>query len=144
VIHTEESVGYIQQLIKEAVHDELRHYDKSDQMSSLLGHAQSEIGDRIANLENRFAESHRKTQKLIKKLKVEVELAKTQPDDDERPEEIAMQINEMKRRQNMMLELINAMRVHSDQDFDQVNTHLAGLWDQLSLRRGDSPLRLPQ
>jgi hypothetical protein len=83
-----------------------------------------------------LTESHNSTQKGLKKLKVELELAETQPEDDGHAEEIRLQRAELRRRQRMMLELINAMRLPKDQDFGKVNAQLTDLWDQLSVKRG--------
>ena len=137
----EERVAQIPQIIQDAVKEEMKLYDNTKMVSSLLEQATAKMTERIAELDRKFAETNKRTQKAIKKLHWEAQLAKEQPEDDGRVEEIAQQIAELKRRQNLMFELMNAMKSHEEHDFDGVNSQLTGLWSQLAVKRGESPLR---
>jgi hypothetical protein len=134
VDRVEQKVTHIPKLIKEAVRNEIRQCDKSDQILVRLDQSRSEMANRIAALETTLAESNHITQKYIKKLKVELELVKTQPEEDSRAEELGLQVSEIRRRQRVMLELIHTMRLHKDQNFDQANSQLSGIWDRLSMK----------
>jgi hypothetical protein len=144
LVRAEALVDQVPQLIKTAVRDEFRPGDTFGQLSVLLDQAHAEVGNRISGIEKRLLEHYQRTRKVIKKLRVEVQMATGQPEDDGRLDVITQQISEMKRRQHMMLELISAMRVHNDQDLSTVNSQLDGLWGQLSVKRGDSPMRKPR
>jgi uncharacterized membrane-anchored protein YjiN (DUF445 family) len=141
VMKAEEQVSQVPQLIRETVREEMRRHDNTAMVKSFLEQSHFQINERLTSLETYFVESNKKTQKSLKKLKVEVQLARTQPEDDGRVDDIAMQIAELKRRQGIMLDLLNAMRMQNDQDFDSVNSQLNGLWTQLSAKRSESPFK---
>lgn len=131
----EEKVVSIPQMIQNIVKEEISKIDHTQQINSQIDQANAHFNDRISAVERSFEETTKRTQKAIKKIKIDMQLAQTQPADDSRAEELQMQIAELKRRQNMMLELLNAIRSHNEQDFDSVNTQLNGLWSQLSSKR---------
>jgi uncharacterized membrane-anchored protein YjiN (DUF445 family) len=140
VTKAEDEMSHVLQLIRDTVREEMRRHDKTAMVTSFLEQSHSQINERLASLESYFGESSRKAQKGLKKMKVDVQLARTQPQDDGRVDDLAMQIGELKRRQGLMLDLLSAMRMQNDQDFDSVNSQLTGLWTQLSVKRGESPL----
>ncbi|KAK8881589.1 hypothetical protein M9Y10_004333 [Tritrichomonas musculus] len=137
----EEKVGEIPQLIQNHVHGELKQFDNSQQIELKIKEAQKQITNRISAIEKQFEVVLKKSQKEIKRLKIEAQLAITQPEEDDRIEEVAAQISEMRRRQALMFDLLNAMKSHNLQDFENVNAQLSTLWAQISTKRVDSPIR---
>lgn len=135
----EDRVAQIPQMIKDAVREEMKKYDNTKMVTAMLEEASSKMTDKITAIDQKFTDINKKTQKLLKKLKLEVQLAKSEPEDDGKVEEFTQQIAELKRRQNLMYELMNAMRSTNDQDFDGLNSQLTGLWTQLAVKRGESP-----
>jgi hypothetical protein len=79
--------------------------------------------------------------KAIKKLNADVQLCKASTGDEGCVDEIALEISELKRREHVLLDLLNAIRSQNDQDFDGVNSQLTGVRTQLSAKRSESPLR---
>lgn len=135
----EERVAQIPQMIKDAVREEMKKYDNTKMVTSMVEEASGKMSHKISEIDRKFTEVNKKTQKALKKLKLDAQLARSEPEDDGKVEEITQQIAELKRRQNLMYELMNAMRSHNDQDFDGVNSQLTGLWTQLAVKRGESP-----
>ena len=135
----EERVAQIPKLIEDTVKEEMKLYDNTKMVSSLLEQATAKMSERIVELDRKFTEVNKRTQRALKKLRLEAQLVKEQPEDDGRVEEVAQQIAELKRRQNLMFELMNAMKSHEENDFDGVNSQLTGLWSQLASKRAESP-----
>ena len=137
----EEKVNVVPKLIKKYVTEEMKEYDNSKQTATLLQEAQKRIMDRIEIIEKQFASSMKKSQKDLKRLKIDSQLVQSQPESDDRIEDVAAQIAEMKRRQTLMFDLLNAMRSHNSRDYENVNAQLSTLWAQLSVKRMDSPIK---
>ncbi|OHT06257.1 hypothetical protein TRFO_25743 [Tritrichomonas foetus] len=135
----EEKVNQVPSIIKNYVKEEMKGYDNSKQTEMLIHEAQKKLTERITLIEKQYTTSLKKSQKDIKRLKIDAQLAKSQPEDDDRIDDVAAQISEMKRRQTLMFDLLNAMRSHNSQDYDNVNANLSTLWAQLSVKRPDSP-----
>jgi DNA repair ATPase RecN len=144
LLRAEHLVDQVPELIKSAVREEFRPSNAFGNLSDLLKQSHAEVDGRILNIEKRLVEHYQKTRKIVKKLRAEVRLVQSEPEDDGRLEAITRQIAEIKRRQHAMLEYINAIRVHSGQDLSAVNSQLDGLWGQLSVKRRDSPIRIPR
>jgi uncharacterized membrane-anchored protein YjiN (DUF445 family) len=140
---TEERIAQIPQLIKQAVTDEMRQYDNTKFVQNLVDQANSKVNDRIAEIEKHLVGESKKTQKALKKLKLQLELLKNQPQDEGRLEDLSLQISELKRRQTSMFDLVSSSRHGGERDLDRVNSQLTGLWTQLSSKRSDSPIRHP-
>lgn len=130
----ESTVSSIPLMIKEMVHEEMKQYDKIAEISQQVELTNAKFNDRISSIEKQIIDNNKKTQKNIKKLRIETQMAKA-PEDDSRAEEISLQLSEMKRRQTLMFDLLNALRSHNDQDYDGVNSQLNDLWSQLSSKR---------
>ena len=129
----EEKILIIPKLIKSEIKKEMNNYDNTQKITNEIESAKTNFESRIANLEKQFEERNKKNLKTLKKLTVEAKLAQSQQDDD-RVDDALTQIAEMKRRQTMILDLLNAMRSNANQDYDDVNTQLSGLWNQLSIK----------
>lgn len=130
----EATVSSIPQMIKDIVHEEMKQYDTTAAVAQQVELTNTKFGDRITTIEKQLVDNNKKVQKNIKKLRIETQMAKA-PEDDSRVEEITMQLSEMKRRQTLMFDLLNALRSHNDQDYDGVNSQLNDLWSQLSSKR---------
>ena len=142
VIQAEEKMKVIPDTIKSLIKEEIAKRDTTPQFQAKINEINSQFNKKISTLEKVFEENTKRTQKALKKLKVDLQLIQTQPQDDSRVEELNMQIAEMKRRQSLMFELINAMRSQNDQDFESVNTQVNGLFSQLASKRSLSPRHL--
>lgn len=143
VISAEQKVKSIPDLIRDTIRDEMRRYDNTKAITSLLDRESAAISDRLSGIDRSAAESARHINKSIKKLRIESRLARSQPEEDNRVDEFMQQVAEIKRRQTLVVELVNAARSHSERDFDEVNSQLAGLWAQLSTRRENPSPRRP-
>ena len=141
LVKAEEQVFKIPDMIKAAVNAEMQQYDNTKMVTTMLEQASAKMTDRITDLDAKFSQANKKTQKQIKKLRLEAQLAKTQPEDDGRVDDLSQQLLELKRRQSLMFDLMNAMKSHDEQDFNGVNSQLTGLWTQLATKRAESPLR---
>lgn len=131
----EQKVAEIPQMIQNHVKDELKQFDNSQQMEIKIQEAQKQLTNRISAIEKQFEIVFKKSQKEIKRLKIDAQLTISQPEDDDRIEDIEAQILEMKRRQTLMFDLLNAIKSHNLQDFENVNAQLSTLWAQLSTKR---------
>ncbi|KAH0786432.1 hypothetical protein GPJ56_009643 [Histomonas meleagridis] len=133
MIKIEEKISELPKLIETEIKKELSNYDNNKTILDEINTKKADFENRIANLEKQYEERNKKNIKALKKLAIEAKLAQTQQDDD-RVDEALTQITEMKRRQTMILDLLNAMRSNANQDYDDVNTQLSGLWNQLSIK----------
>lgn len=131
----EDKVSQIPKMIQNHVHEELKQFDNSNQIEIKIQEAQNQIANRISAIEKQFEIVLKKSQKEIKRLKIDAQLTMTQPEEDDRIEDIAAQILEMKRRQTLMFDLLNAIKSHNLQDFENVNMQLSTLWAQLSTKK---------
>lgn len=131
----EQKVAEIPQMIQNHVKDELKQFDNSQQMEIKIQEAQKQLTNRISAIEKQFEIVFKKSQKELKRLKIDAQLTISQPEEDDRIEDIEAQILEMKRRQTLMFDLLNAIKSHNLQDFENVNAQLSTLWAQLSTKR---------
>ena len=141
LVRAEETVSKIPDMIRAAIAVEMERYDNTKMVASLLEQASTQMTKQISNLDAKFAETTKKSQKQIKRLRVEAQLAKSSPEDDGRVDDLSQQLLELKRRQSLMFDLMNAMKSHDEQDFNGVNSQLTGLWTQLATKRAESPMR---
>lgn len=141
ICQIEQKVSQIPQMIQRHVKDELKQYDNSQQIEAKIQEAQKQLTSRISQIEKQFEIVLKKSQKDIKRLKIDTQLTISQPEEDDRIEDIEAQILEMKRRQTLMFDLLNAIKSHNMQDFENVNAQLSTLWAQISTKRVDSPIR---
>ena len=135
LIHLEESISSFPKLIKETIKDEIQKTDNTPSIMNEMDRIKNKIDSGYQLIDAKYKESNKKIQKMIKKLKTDLQLAANTPKDDSRVEEISMQIDEMKRRQNLMLDLLNTMKSHNDKDFDLVNSQITQMWSQISQKR---------
>ena len=142
VIQVEEKMKVLPDTIKSLIKEEIAKRDTTPQFQEKINEINAQFNKKIEALEKVFEENAKRTQKALKKLKVDLQLLQSQPQDDSRVEELNMQIAEMKRRQSLMFELINAMRSQNDQDFESVNSQVNGLFSQLTSKRSVSPRHL--
>ena len=125
----------IPKIINDTIIDEIEKKDQSEKFHFLIDQLNYKFEEKISKIEEKYIENNKKTQNSIKKLRLDLQLISSTPKEDSKAEEIALQIEEMKRRQNLMLELLNTMKSHNDKDFDLVNSQISGLWSQLTQKR---------
>lgn len=126
-------------LIQNLVHKEVEEYNKINETTSKVENAITQLNNRLDTIQVQFLEGSKKSQKDLKKLKLETQLAKTQKHDDGRVDEIMAQLSEIKRRQMSMLDLLNTLRGKNFPDFQNVNNQLSQLWTQISIKRSEAP-----
>ena len=132
----------IDQIIRETVHNEMEKFNKANEMNSQINKATKELTDRLTEIEAQYIDNSKKSNKEMKKLKIEVQMAKTNQKQDGRVDEIVAQLSELKRRQTMMLELLTAFQSKNFPDFQNVNSQIQQLYEQLSTtKKVDSPLK---
>jgi chromosome segregation ATPase len=141
VISLEDQMSQVPQFIKETIREEVSKRNKFEQFRTQIQTAADDLFGRLSALESQFVETTRKTQKVIRKVNAEIRLCKAAATEDAEVEDISLQIDELRRRQQVLLELLNAIRSQNDQDFDGVNSQLAELWTQLSAKRSEGPYR---
>lgn len=125
-------------LIQNLVHKEVEEYNKVNELNSNVDIAISQLNKRLDTIQTQFLEGSKRSQKEMKKLKIETHMAKTQTKDDGRLDEIIAQLSEIKRRQMTMLDLLNTLHNKNFPDFQNVNTQLSQLWTQISTKRGEA------
>jgi predicted nucleic acid-binding Zn-ribbon protein len=141
VFAAEDRVTQLPQFIKDIVRQEVRRHQRLPEFEARIQEARDQLSERMTTFESQFVQTARRTQKTIKKINADVELCKAATAEDGQVEEITLQVSELKRRQQTLLDLLNAIRSQGDQDFDGVNSQLTGLWAQLSAKRTDTPIR---
>jgi uncharacterized membrane-anchored protein YjiN (DUF445 family) len=140
----EQQMSQVPKLIKDTVRSEMKRCDNAESIQVMMDESIARLIQRLDDMERYAVHTHKKQSKLIKKFAGAVRLARAQPSGDVRLDDVAVQIDELKRKQTVMLELLNAIRSHEDQDFESVTSQLNGLWAQLSVKRSESPRRMPE
>jgi seryl-tRNA synthetase len=141
VTRVEERVAQLPQMIKELVRDVAERRNDEERIAALIGQTASGFEMRLDELETSFLESAKQTQKVCKKLQARMTMVKQGNENNGQIDDVSLQVAELRRRQGVMLDLLNALRLHGDQDFDAVNSQLTGLWAQLAVKRSESPRR---
>lgn len=126
----EEITASLQRSVKPAVAEELRKANPVESLKAQLEQTKADVAAQFEALEAKVAANNQRVQKSIKKLQTEIKLLKEGPE-NERVEELRLQINEVKRRQVMMAEFIEAMKSRNAQDLTTFNAHMSGLFAQL-------------
>ncbi|OHT02003.1 hypothetical protein TRFO_31022 [Tritrichomonas foetus] len=137
----ENKVSSLDMMIKNIVHQEMQQFNKSNEFTNNVNEAASKLTERINSIENQFLTGIKKSQKDMKKLKIEASLAKTQQQDDGRVDEIIAQLSEMKRRQSMMRELLSSLHGKGSPDYQNVSSQISQLFAQLSSKKVETPLK---
>lgn len=135
----DEKTNSLDLMIQNMVHKEVEEYNKINETNSKVETAISQLNNRLDTIQVQFLEGSKKSQKEIKKLKLEIQMSKAQKQDDGRIDEIIAQLSEIKRRQMSMLDLLNTFRGKNFPDFQNVNNQLSQLWTQISIKRSEAP-----
>lgn len=135
----DEKTNSLDLMIQNMVHKEVEEYNKINETNSKVETAISQLNNRLDTIQVQFLEGSKKSQKEMKKLKLEIQMSKAQKQDDGRIDEIIAQLSEIKRRQMSMLDLLNTFRGKNFPDFQNVNNQLSQLWTQISIKRSEAP-----
>jgi hypothetical protein len=131
----EDRMNKLPQFIKHTIREEVRKRDRCSRFQAQIQGIGDHFFERLSAFESRFVETTRRTQKALKKVNADIQLCKAATGDDGQVDDISLEINELKRRQQILLELLNAIRSQNEQDFDGVTSQLTGVWTQLSAKR---------
>ena len=126
-------------LIQNLVHKEVEEYNKVNESIPKVEKAILQLNNRLDTIQTQFLEGSKRSQKELKKLKLETQMARTQTKDDGRVDEVIAQLSEIKRRQMAMFDLLNTLRSKNNPDFQNVNNQLSQLWTQISTKRNEAP-----
>ncbi|EAX97550.1 hypothetical protein TVAG_006810 [Trichomonas vaginalis G3] len=125
----------IQDMVIKTVDEEYSKNDQTAAIKALIEESKAKFTDRFSKLEALILESNKKNTKAIKKLKNQLQIIQSTPQDDPQVEEIQAQIAEMKRYQDNVMQLMRTAMQQSEHDYGQVASELNGVWSQIATKR---------